>query len=410
MNPSRSARYFTATAIRLLAVAAACVLAFGAAGVTHASAATYHRDRIITDYNMRASYSMSEAEIQSFLEARPGALDSLTTTDHVGTKMKASKIIYQATQNFNISPRVILVMLQKEQSLLTAKDPSRHTLSRALGAGCFDGKNLYPGFGKQVWFASWLLNQYGEIKAYPTTYVSLWTTGMAVPCYTGTVIPLNLATYKLYTYNPSFDGNKNFWTIHENYFGDPLAAFHPAKVSVTVASKGYETIKVDWSSVSGATGYAVYRATSSDGPFTRIATVTEAGSSAYTDTGRTTGKTYYYRSRAYHTEKHNTYGSYSSVKSTKAVPNKVTGLVLSKAASTSIGVAWSAVDGATGYRVYRATSSNGSYKRIKTTSLTHYTDTHQSKGKAYYYKVRAYHTQSSSMVFGSYSTVLHKTL
>jgi len=399
--------------LRAMVAVVACAIALCAAGVTRASAATYHKDRIITDYNMRASYSMSEAEIQSFLNARPGVLKSLTTTDHVGTKMKASKIIYNATQNFNISPRVLLTMLQKEQSLLTRTTLTKTTLTRAVGAGCKDEKtNLYPGFGKQMWYACWLLSNYGEVTGVkPTTYVALWTTGTVVKCYTGNVTPENVATFKLYTYNPSFEGNKNFWSIYNNYFGDPLVAFEPKKVSLSSpVSKGYDRIKLDWSPVSGATGYAVYRATSSGGTYDRIASVTTTGSSAYTDTGRSTGKTYYYKVRAYHTEKHNTYGDYSSVRSGKAVPAKVAGLTLTKAAATSIGTSWTAVDGATGYRVYRATSSGGTYKSIKTTSLTHYTDTKQTKGKAYYYKVRAYRLRGTTMVWGAYSSVQHKTL
>ena len=390
------------SAARLALLALACAIASCAFGVQRARAATYDENHIISNENVRAAYSMSEAEVQSFLDARTGVLKSLVTSDYAGQKKKASAIIYTASQNYRISPRVILALLQKEQSLLTRTTLTGSTLTRALGAGCPDATtNYYPGFGKQVWYAAWLLSNYGEIKAYPTTYVSLWAPGMSYICYTGTVVPVNLGTYKLYVYNPSLPGNKNFWTIYDSYFGDPLAAFVPAKVSLTVASAGYASIKLSWPSVSGATGYAVYRATSSGGTYSRIAT---AHAATYSDSGRTTGKTYYYKVRASHTEAATTYGSYSSVHSMKAVPGKVL-LTAQSAGYTSIKVSWPAVSGATGYQIYRATSVGGSYTRIMTVKTTSHTNSSRSTGKTYYYKVRAYHTEGSTKAYGPYSSV-----
>ena len=387
---------------RLGVLVAACAIALCASGVARASAATYDANHIITNANARASYSMSSAEIQSFLAARSGVLKSLTTANYAGTKMTASAIIYQASQNFHISPRVILTMLQKEQSLLTRTTLTSTTLTRALGAGCPNGStNYYPGFGKQVWYASWLLSQYGEIKAYPTTYVNLWTPGMAYTLYTGKVVPENLGTYKLYVYNPSLSGNKTFWSVYDSYFGDPLAAFVPAKVSLSAASAGYTTIKLSWPKVSGATAYSLYRATSSGGTYTRIATTT---TTSYTNTSRTTGKTYYYKARAYHTETSSTYGAYSSVKSAKAVPGTVS-LSVASAGYNSIRLSWTAVSGATGYQIYRATSSGGTYVNEYTATGTSHTNGSRTTGKTYYYKVRAYHTEGSTKVYGSFSSV-----
>lgn len=52
-------------------------------------------------------------------------------------------------------------------------------------------------------------------------------------------------------------------------------------------------------------------------------------------------------------------------------------------------IKWSAVSGADYYRVYRATSKSGTYKLVKSTSSTSYTDTSAKVGKKYYYKVKA---------------------
>lgn len=57
---------------------------------------------------------------------------------------------------------------------------------------------------------------------------------------------------------------------------------------------------------------------------------------------------------------------------------------------SGIKVAWNSVSGADGYCVYRATSSTGSYTKIKTTSSTSFIDTSVASGKTYYYKIKSY--------------------
>lgn len=57
---------------------------------------------------------------------------------------------------------------------------------------------------------------------------------------------------------------------------------------------------------------------------------------------------------------------------------------------SGIKVAWNSVPGADGYYVYRATSSTGSYTKIKTTSSTSFIDTSVASGKTYYYKIKSY--------------------
>jgi fibronectin type 3 domain-containing protein len=351
---------------------------------------------------MRATYSMSAGDIQSFLGAQTGILESLVTTNYAGQPMTASAIIYQACQNYGISPRVILTMLQKEQSLLTRTTLTSSTLTRALGAGCPDKTtNYYPGFGKQVWYAAWLLSNFGEVKAFPSTYVNLWAPGMTYQCGASVVTPENLATYKLYVYNPSVEGNNTFWSVYAKYFGDPLAGFVPAKVKLTAASAGYASIKLSWPSVSGATGYSVYRATSSGGTYSQIASAT---ATTFTDASRTTGKTYYYKVRASRTDSGTVWGNYSSVQSAKAVPTKVT-LTAASAGYRSIKLSWTAVAGATRYEIYRATSAGGTYVNEYTLSGTSHPNGSRTTGKTYYYKVRAYHLEGSMKVYGSFSAV-----
>ena len=212
--------------------------------------ATFDPAKIISDDNMRAADSLSQADIQAFLETQTGPLKSLVTTDYAGTSKPAAQIIAEACKQWKISPKVMLTMLQKEQSLLTRTSLLKNTLSRAIGAGCPDGStNKYPGFGKQMWYGARLLDGYGEGKNGST--IPLWK-----PPYTEvediyvtpkvTVKTANVATYKLFKYNPSIgaktpygdlssqssslSGNANFWMIYRKHFGDTFA--NPAKRTV----------------------------------------------------------------------------------------------------------------------------------------------------------------------------------
>lgn len=76
------------------------------------------------------------------------------------------------------------------------------------------------------------------------------------------------------------------------------------------------------------------------------------------------------------------------VKISLSKPNSVR----TKALGTkTIQVRWNKVPGASGYKIYRATSKKGKYKRIAAVKgRTSYTNKSRTTGKAYYYKVRAY--------------------
>ena len=157
----------------------------------------------------------------------------------------------------------------------------------------------------------------------------------------------------------------------------------PAITLSNVASSG--KIKISWDEVDGAVEYEVYCATSESGTYSRIKTTT---STSLTNTSTTAGKTYYYKVRAI-AEKSAANSAYSEVKSQTCDLAKTT-VTLSNVASTGkIKISWKAVEGATKYEVYRATSKNGTYSRISTTSSTSTTNTKGEAGKTYYYKVRA---------------------
>jgi len=229
-----------------LAAALFLIVALAAAWLgapARAEAATFNPALIVSDENMRAYDSMSVADIQAFLDANTGPLKSMSFPRHDGgPSASAAVIIYEACRAYNISPKIMLVLLQKEQSLITRTSLAPQTLNRAIGAGCPNSyTNKYPGFGNQMWNGARLLDGYGEGKS--TSYVALYYSGIRTwDIYQSpkvAIYPGNIATYKLYTYNPSIgaktpygdlsaqsgqlSGNANFWKIYWSWFGDPFA-------------------------------------------------------------------------------------------------------------------------------------------------------------------------------------------
>ncbi|MFT3952541.1 MAG: hypothetical protein QM689_11465 [Oscillospiraceae bacterium] len=88
------------------------------------------------------------------------------------------------------------------------------------------------------------------------------------------------------------------------------------KATALTLTAGTKKAAVKWTKVSGASGYELYRASSKTGTFTKVKTTT---ATAFTNTGLTKGKTYYYKVRTYKTvNSAKYYSAYSSVKSVKA--------------------------------------------------------------------------------------------
>lgn len=178
----------------------------------------------------------------------------------------------------------------------------------------------------------------------------------------------------------------------------------PTPASFKAASYNYNSVKVSWAAVSGATGYQVFRATSSTGTYSYVKRTT---SLSYVNTSLTTGKTYYYKVRAYKTVgTTNSYSAKTAVKSAKPVPAKPTSVKATPVSTSSLKVSWAAVSGASGYQVFRATSSTGTYTYVKRTTGLYWTNTGLSSGKYYYYKVRAYRTVGTSNVYGPVSAIV----
>ena len=226
---------------------------------------------IVSDDAFYDSAAMSEDEIQAFLESVPCRPDegvkcladytqSTTTQPAVGgahcaeyrggIRERASRIIAKVAEACGISPRSLLVLLQKEQSLLTR--PSVSGYERATGYGCPDTADCdtkYFGFFNQLYNAAWQFRQYTEEpdRAFRIGTVQVGYHPDAA-CGASAVEIRNQATANLYNYTPyqpsdatladpdtgdacSAFGNLNFWRIWHRWFGDPeverLPAFFP---------------------------------------------------------------------------------------------------------------------------------------------------------------------------------------
>ena len=137
-----------------------------------------------------------------------------------------------------------------------------------------------------------------------------------------------------------------------------------------------------WSAVDGANRYYVYRSTTKDGTYSFLGSTAKLN---YTDSKADAGTTYYYKVKA---------GIVNGVKSNSSAAVAVTCRCArpSVKITTSNGsprLTWNAVAGASQYEVYRATSKNGTYTKMFTTSNLSYTNTSAKAGTTYYYKVKA---------------------
>ena len=165
-----------------------------------------------------------------------------------------------------------------------------------------------------------------------------------------------------------------------------------------LASSGKPYLK--WSVVAGASKYEVYRATSQNGAYKYIGSTTKTG---YTDTNASAGYAYYYKVKAISNVKSTANSSYSAaVKATCHCAKPVVKIALTQKGKPKL--TWNAVAGAGKYEVYRATSKNGTYTKMFTTTNRSYTNTNARAGTTYYYKVKAI-SRVRSAANSSYSVV-----
>ena len=177
-------------------------------------------------------------------------------------------------------------------------------------------------------------------------------------------------------------GGKITWIPYD------VPATKTPQISLTTdASTGKPLLK--WADDENAVAFAVYRSTSKTGDFTLLDTPDDT---KYLDTSAVPGRTYYYMVTAVDMggkEKD------SAIKSITCDCARPVVSITTNASSGKPSLKWNAVDGATKYEVYRATSKNGTYTKMYTTTSTSYTNSSAVPGTTYYYKVKAICGKSS---------------
>lgn len=168
----------------------------------------------------------------------------------------AAQIIWQAGQDYNINPQVLIVLLEKEQGLVSDTWPNHVQYRTATGFGCPDTapcEAQYFGLENQLRLAANLFRTVlnGGWSNYPVgnTFVQYHPNAS---CGGTTVNIQNRATSALYRYTPyqpnqaalnagygtgnscSSYGNRNFWALFSDWFGSPTSTTPFAATSPTV--------------------------------------------------------------------------------------------------------------------------------------------------------------------------------
>ncbi len=184
------------------------------ATTTHA--AEFDPSYLISDTEMVDYKSMDQKEIQAFLEKRTGTLAEYITVDKEGKVMTASQAFFKIAQEWMINPKYLLVLVQKEQSLLNDSSPKQGQLDRATGYGCPDSggcDDRWKGFYRQVNSAAAQTRYYQDnIREFNFQPGKTYTIdGQSVTI-------KSTATAGLYNYTPHIHGNKLFWDLWNTYF------------------------------------------------------------------------------------------------------------------------------------------------------------------------------------------------
>ncbi|MEO7098790.1 MAG: LamG-like jellyroll fold domain-containing protein, partial [Luteolibacter sp.] len=212
--------------------------------------------------------------------------------------------------------------------------------------------------------------------------------------------------------DPYFDGRVDDFRLYTRALGAseitamtqaqmPLATVTGLQASAVSSGQ----INLTWTAGADATSYNVKRASTPGGPYTTVAT--GLTSSAYSNTGLTSGTTYYYVVSGSNAGGE---GSNSTEASAATIPDAPASLTASTVSSARIDLAWGASTGATSYQVKRSATSGGPYTTLATgLSSTSYSDTGLDAGATWYYVVSASNSGTSADSTQASATTLADT-
>jgi hypothetical protein len=193
-------------------------------GVTPAWAQVeFDQNYVLSDDDLLDYNSLNLVQIQGFLLAKNSTLANYK--DPI-TSLRADQIIYSTAQEFQISPKFILALLQKEQSLIEDPSPSNSSYDWATGYAVCDGCDVndpviqkFKGFYNQVYSAAKRIRLYylPQLESSGKT-ISGFGPGIAKSVDGVTLVPANRATAIVYTYTPHLKGNRLLWVVWNRYF------------------------------------------------------------------------------------------------------------------------------------------------------------------------------------------------
>lgn len=144
-----------------------------------------------------------------------------------------------------------------------------------------------------------------------------------------------------------------------------------------------DRVQVDWTSVSDAEVYQVFRAASETGTKVSIGTST---STTFNDSTAVQGTYYWYSVKACNAGGCSDFSAQDVGHALLPVPDPPTGLSASDGAFIyQVQVNWAASTWASSYKVYRADSETGTKTQIGTATTNSYTDTTAVQGMVYWY-------------------------
>lgn len=183
--------------------------------------------------------------------------------------------------------------------------------------------------------------------------------------------------YKVVPYADTIEGKENIVSLITK----------PNKISKLQSKVDVTNVTLTWKASKGAQSYSVYRSTKKSSGYEKIG---ETKKTKYTDKSTTQGKSYYYK---VYSKSNGTEGEGVRTSKASKIPNgpkAVKSLKYKADNYNTITLNWKASKGASKYVIYRATSKDGKYKKLKTINKTTYTQKNVKCGQIYYYKIVPY--------------------
>ena len=208
-------------------------------------------------------------------------------------------------------------------------------------------------------------------------------------------------SYKVRAYKGSLNGS------YSNTIDVKTSPNYAPKVTgLKLKTQKSDSLTISWNKINNVTGYKVYRYDVKTESYKLIKTISNASTTSYTNSKLTSATKYLYKVRSYKIVNNKTHnGDYSSSLAATTKPLTPT-VKLTSPSTKKIKLTWTNINSrTTGYNIYMATSKNGTYKNIGSTSKKSFTKGSLKKGKTYYFKVRAYRTIDGKKVYSSYSSI-----